>query len=114
RSSSGVRDGELMDKRARELQLQVNKQLGPDTIILGSKYNNQELERITSGSLSLDVNMGGGFAVNRVHEVYGDESSGKTMLLLKMIAANQQQDKSFFTFWVAAEDFDPAYAQMCG
>jgi recombination protein RecA len=60
------------------------------------------------------VRMGGGFAVNRWHEIYGDESSGKTMLVLKAIAANQRADKSFFTFWVAAEDFDPAYAQMCG
>jgi recombination protein RecA len=103
-----------MDKRAKEIQAEVNKTLGPDTVVVGSDLRAPELQRITSGSLSLDVRLGGGFFVNRWHEIYGNESSGKTMLVLKTIAANQARDPNWFVYWIAAEDFDPDYAAMCG
>jgi recombination protein RecA len=44
----------------------------------------------------------------------GDESSGKTAVALKTIAANQQKDPDFCTVWIAAEKWVSEYAELCG
>jgi recombination protein RecA len=69
---------------------------------------------MTSGSLALDVILGGGFPVNQWHEIVGEASNGKTALALKTVAANQERDPNFTTVWVAAETWVPQYAEMCG
>jgi recombination protein RecA len=91
----------------------INKKMGADTIILGENIQNT-IGRFTTGSLSFDVALGGGWPVNQWHELIGEESNGKTAVALKTVAANQARDPEFTTVWVAAEEWVPSYAEMCG
>ena len=91
----------------------INKKHGANTIIKGSEMR-QELPRITTGVLAFDLMLGGGWPVNQWSEIIGDESSGKTALVLKTIAANQALDPEWVVLWIAAEEFVPEYAQAIG
>ncbi len=86
----------------------------PGILIKGSDLRNRSWQRITTGSLSLDVMHGGGFAVNQFHEIVGEFSSGKTSLIYKTIAANQALDPDFFVVWVASEPFVSQWAEAAG
>ena len=91
---------------------QLNKKHGDGTVIMANEA--MLPKRITSGSLTLDVVLGGGWPVNQWTEIIGEASHGKTAIALKTVAANQAKDPNFTTVWVAAEPFDVEYAQMCG
>ena len=74
----------------------------------------QEIRGISTGSLSLDMALGGsGLPCGRIIEVYGPESSGKTTLALHVIA--QAQKKGGIAAIVDAEHaFDPTWAKKLG
>lgn len=91
----------------------VNKKYGEDVIVQGS-FVKEEMPRITSGILAFDLMLGGGWPVNQWSEIIGDESSGKTALAYKTIAANQALDPDWIAMWVAAEEFVPEYAVAIG
>jgi recombination protein RecA len=90
----------------------VNKEHGPDTVVLASDM--AIARRFPTGSVSLDVALGGGWPANQWCEVIGRESHGKTAVCLKTIAANQKADPEFLTLWVAAEHYDLDQAAACG
>lgn len=92
----------------------LNKKFGANTVVLGKDIHDDVLGRMTTGSLALDVALGGGWPTNQWHEIVGEASNGKTALALKTIAANQIRDPEFTTVWVAAEQWVPQYAEMCG
>lgn len=92
----------------------VNKAIGEGSVFSGSSLKSLVLPRIPSGSLALDVALGGGWPANQWNEVYGWESAGKTALLQKTVAANQVRDPKWQCVWVAAEEFVPEYAEMAG
>lgn len=95
-----------------KLAAQLNKKLGVGTVLPASQV--VVPARIPSGSLTLDVILGGGWPLNHWVEIIGDPSHGKTALALKTIAANQERDPNFTVVWIAAENFDKDYAEMCG
>lgn len=92
----------------------INKAAGYEIVVRGSDIHYEELPRITTGVLGVDVALGGGWPANQWSEVIGLESSGKTALVLKTVAANQAADPNFHTVWVAAEEFVESYAEMLG
>ena len=92
---------------------EINKKMGKDTIVKGSDIT-QHGQRFTTGSIALDVALGGGWPANQWHELIGEASNGKTALALKTIAMNQARDPEFTAVWVAAEEWVPGYADMCG
>lgn len=92
----------------------INKKMGVDTIVLGEDIRDDVMARITTGSLAFDVALGGGWPVNQWHEIVGEASNGKTAIALKTIAANQKANPDFTTVWIAAEQWVPGYAEMCG
>jgi recombination protein RecA len=96
-----------------ELAADLNKKLGDDFLIVGSKAK-KEIPRITTGILSYDLATGGGWAANQWNEIVGDESSGKTAICYKAIAANQALNPEFVAMWVAAEEYVPTYAASFG
>ena len=91
----------------------INKKYGDDIIIQGSQVR-EELPRITTGVLAFDLMLGGGWPTNQWSEIIGNESSGKTALAYRTIAANQALDPEWIAMWVAAEEFVPDYAQSIG
>jgi recombination protein RecA len=93
---------------------QIEKQFGEGAIMpLGSGATLQ-IEGIPTGSLSLDIAMGGfGFPRGRIIEVFGPESSGKTTLALHVVA--QAQRKGGIAAFVDAEHaLDPSWAKKLG
>lgn len=96
----------------RALIARINKDHGPGSAVIASDM--PPVPRFPSGSLSLDVMLGGGWPGNQWVEIIGAESSGKTTLVHKTIAANQAANPDFVTLWVAAEGYDNEWAQTLG
>lgn len=93
----------------------LNKQLEKDGNPLLTTASDMFVpKKFTSGLLSLDVALGGGWPGNQWVEVYGKESNGKTSIILRTIAANQAIDPHFMTFWVASEYYDKEWAIQNG
>jgi recombination protein RecA len=93
---------------------QIEKQFGEGAIMpLGSDARGR-VEGIPTGSLSLDVALGGqGIPRGRIIEVYGPESSGKTTLALHVIA-QAQKTGGIAAFIDAEHAFDPTWGKKLG
>lgn len=104
----------MINDDAKKIVAQLNKRFGDNVVVLASDIRSDTIPRITSGSTTLDYVLGGGFPGNQWNELIGEPSHGKTAVALKTIAANQQRDPNFTTVWVAAEQWVPEYAEMCG
>ncbi|MDR0591111.1 MAG: recombinase RecA [Candidatus Nomurabacteria bacterium] len=104
------------DGKAQALGLamdQITKQFGDGSIMkLGDTYK-VDVELLSSGALSLDLALGGGYPKGRIIEIYGPESSGKTTLTLHAIAEIQKQGGTA-AFIDAEHALDPAYARRLG
>jgi recombination protein RecA len=85
-----------------------------EIIIRGSSLKHRTWQRVTTGSLGIDLALGGGWPLNSPNEIIGQPSSGKTTIAIKTIAANQAIDPKYHAVWVAAEDFDYAWAERLG
>ena len=103
-----------IDPSVRAVMQRINKKHGEGTVLLGSDIYQPERQTITSGSLSIDAALGGGWATNHWIEVVGHASAGKTLVVLKTIAANQALDPDWTVVWFATEDFVDSYAAMLG
>jgi recombination protein RecA len=91
----------------------IEKQFGKGSIMkMGETYKVQ-VECIPTGSISLDLALGGGIPKGRVIEIYGPESSGKTTLTLHAIAEIQKQGGTA-AFIDAEHALDPSYAKRIG
>jgi recombination protein RecA len=91
----------------------IQKKYGDDVLIKGSDIK-EEVPRITTGILAYDLMLGGGWPLNQWSEIIGEESSGKTALAYKTIAANQAINPEFVAMWIAAEAYVPQYARAIG
>ena len=92
----------------------INKKLGANSVVIGKDIRADLISRVTTGSTTFDYVLGGGFPANQWNELIGEASHGKTAIALKTIAANQALDPEYTTVWVAAEQWVPEYAEMCG
>ena len=79
--------------KALELTLgNIEKNYGKGTIMKLGDEAIEDVEVISTGSISLDFALGvGGLPKGRVIEIYGPESSGKTTLALHAIAEAQKK-----------------------
>ena len=94
-------------------QEQINKQFGDGAIRLLGDTKTVDVELLSSGTLGLDLALGGGYPKGRVIEIYGPESSGKTTLTLHAIAEIQKNGGTA-AFIDAEHALDPAYARRLG
>lgn len=97
---------------AAALAAKINKAQGSEVIVLASDM--RQPPPFPSGSLTLDVALGGGWPANQWVEVIGRQSNGKTAITLKTIAANQAANPEFLTLWIAAEKYDTEQAEALG
>jgi recombination protein RecA len=91
----------------------IEKQFGKGSIMKLGESTHTKVECWPTGSLSLDIALGGGIPKGRVVEVYGPESSGKTTLTLHMIAEVQKAGGTA-AFIDAEHALDPSYAKRIG
>ena len=92
---------------------QITKQFGDGSIMRLGEAKRVDVELISSGSLSLDIALGGGYPRGRILEIYGPESSGKTTLTLHAIAEIQRSGGTA-AFIDAEHALDPSYAKKVG
>lgn len=91
----------------------LNKKYGAGVISIASKFKGIELKRISTGSFSMDLEIGGGYPLGRIVELYGELSSGKTMCAFKATAEMQKTGKK--VVWVDAEGvFHEDWAKTLG
>jgi recombination protein RecA len=91
----------------------IEKQFGKGSIMKLGEQTNVQVECIPTGSVSLDLALGGGLPKGRIIEIYGPESSGKTTLTLHAIAEIQKQGGTA-AFIDAEHALDPSYAKRIG
>ena len=94
-------------------QEQINKQFGDGAIRRLGDTTTVDVELFSSGALSLDLTLGGGYPKGRIIEIYGPESSGKTTLTLHAIAEVQKKGGTA-AFIDAEHALDPSYARKLG
>jgi recombination protein RecA len=108
----------LAAARQRELDSAISsitKAYGEGSIMrLGDAHALKQIEVIPTGALAVDLALGvGGVPRGRVIEIFGPESSGKTTLMLHVIA-NAQKAGGLAAFIDAEHALDPAYAKRLG
>ncbi|MGP8201846.1 MAG: recombinase RecA [Limisphaerales bacterium] len=111
-------DPKLAAARQRDLEAAISsitKSYGDGSIMrLGDARAKTGIEFIPTGALSVDLALGvGGVPRGRVVEIFGPESSGKTTLMLHVIA-NAQKAGGLAAFIDAEHALDPGYAKKLG
>jgi recombination protein RecA len=103
-----------MNKELKNTLSAIEREYGEGSIMRMGDLINHHFDGISSGSLSLDIAMGGkGFPRGRIVEVYGAESSGKTTIALHAVA-NAQKAGGVAAFIDAEHALDPSWAKRIG
>jgi recombination protein RecA len=93
---------------------QIEKQFGEGSIMPLGGDKTLAISGIPTGSLSLDVALGGqGIPRGRIIEIFGPESSGKTTLALH-VAAQAQKAGGIAAIIDAEHAFDPTWGKKLG
>ncbi|MEM1329375.1 MAG: recombinase RecA [Planctomycetota bacterium] len=93
---------------------QIDRTFGKGSIMRLDEDAYLSVPGISTGSLSLDLALGGrGIPKGRIIEVFGPESSGKTTLALT-IAAHSQKEGGVAAFIDAEHALDPSWARKLG
>jgi recombination protein RecA len=93
---------------------QIEKTFGEGAIMPLGASHQLSIEGVSTGSLSLDMALGGyGLPRGRIIEIYGPESSGKTTLALH-VCAEAQKDDGIAAIIDAEHAFDPTWAKKIG
>lgn len=102
------------DKTLEQVLADIEKQFGKGSIMKLGEEKHNEIDVVSSGSLTLDIALGvGGFPKGRIIEIYGPESSGKTTFALHAIAEVQKAGGKA-AFIDAEHALDPVYARNLG
>ncbi|MSS99837.1 MAG: recombinase RecA [Pedosphaera sp.] len=103
------------ERNLEEAVSSITKAFGDGAIMrLGDARAQRQIEVIPTGALAVDLALGvGGVPRGRVIEIFGPESSGKTTLMLHVIA-NAQKAGGLAAFIDAEHALDPAYAKKLG
>ena len=114
KESKGGQKGPLLDPALQQALQQIEKSHGKGAIMQLGGGVVTSIDGISTGSLSLDLALGGkGVPRGRIEEIFGPESSGKTTLTLHVIA-NAQKAGGMAAFIDAEHALDPAYARKLG
>ena len=116
-TSLRVVEKESMEDKTKALDAalgQIERAFGKGSVMRLGDDQAVEVQRISTGSVGLDIALGiGGVPKGRVIEIYGAESSGKTTLALHVIAESQKAGGTC-AFVDAEHALDPVYARKLG
>ncbi len=108
---------EVNQEKLKALQMtmdRLDKAYGKGTVMRLGDDTTQDVEVISTGSISLDLALGiKGLPKGRIVEVYGPESSGKTTLAIHAIAESQKKG-GICAIIDAEHAFDRFYAESLG
>lgn len=115
KKAAAAGDSETEGKsKALDLALDhITKAYGDGSIMKLGDSQKSNVATTPSGSLSLDLALGGGYPKGRIIEIFGTESSGKTTLTLHAIAEVQKEGGTA-AFIDAEHALDPVYAKRLG
>ena len=109
-----------MDKVAKLKALDLfvadpEKQFGKGIIYKASSTNSLDVSKTSSGILSFDNILGGGFGDGRIVELYGPPSAGKSTIAIHAMAASQAKNEENQVAFIDMEHaFDRQYAENLG
>jgi recombination protein RecA len=108
------REKEKENKELRTALQAIEKEFGKGAIMSLGDMGAADVEGISTGSLSLDIALGGkGLPRGRIVEIYGSEASGKTTIALHAVA--QAQKTGGVAAYIDAEHaLDPSWAKRLG
>lgn len=109
----GVTANDKRDKIIKDTMDDIRGRFGEGSIMKLGEAKAMDVDFIPTGSISLDLALGGGVPKGRIVEVYGPESSGKTTLTLHVIAEAQKAG-AVAAFVDAEHALDPEYAKKIG
>ena len=92
---------------------EIDSNFGAGAIMRLGEAGKAKVATFPSGSMTLDIALGGGLPRGRIVEVYGPESSGKTTLALHAMAEMQKLGGTVAMI-DAEHAFDPEYSQRLG
>lgn len=98
-----------------ELFANITKEFGEGSVIDLARGTLPNIEFTSSGSISIDRALGGGYPRGRIIEIYGVEMGGKTTAALHAVAEAQKQFPDKFAGIIDAEHcLDINYARNLG
>jgi recombination protein RecA len=112
-------EGKLEEKKTEKDKLldetldEIKGRFGEGSIMKLGEAKALDIEFTPTGSMSLDIALGGGIPKGRIIEIYGPESSGKTTLSLHIVSEMQKR-KGTAAFVDAEHALDPDYAKKIG
>src|SRR5258708_5465123 len=105
---------EIIEKPSlKRIQAEINRKYGAGTMGILANMKQLEVTRIATGIEPLDVVLGGGWPLGRIAELYGQPSSGKSLICLKTISAAQRAGLDC-CYIDAEQSFDPMFAMNNG
>lgn len=103
-----------MDDKVKEAISNIEKKWGRGSIVSMTEKD-MSVKRCSSGSLALDIALGGGYPYGRIIEIFGPESSGKTTIVLHGMVEAQKENPDKMVAYIDSEfAFDPVYAENLG
>lgn len=93
-----------------ELFGRIEKRFGKEAVV----GNDIKVDTVSSGSMALDEILGGGFALGRIHEIYGGFSSGKSSAALHLSASVQKTFGKAVGYVDTEQALDLEYAKALG
>ncbi|BCM92198.1 protein RecA [Abditibacteriota bacterium] len=110
-----VLNGGIADKQKslNEALSRMEKSFGKGSVMRLGERAHMKVATTPTGSLSLDLALGGGLPKGRLVEIFGAEGGGKTTLTLHCIAEAQKKG-GICAFIDAEHALDPTYAAKVG
>jgi len=104
----------MSDSKKIELAMaNIDKKFGKGTMVNFDEKIDRTVKRLCTGSIGVDLALGGGWPYGRIIEIFGPESSGKTTLAIHALI--EAQKEGFSVGFIDAEHaFDRDYAENLG
>lgn len=105
----------LAGSDVEDIIAKLNDKFGINTLVQATKVKNHSATWFSTGIAALDFALGGGFPENRISELNGNFSSGKTSIALSSCAQWQKKHPKGTVLYVDMErTFDPVYSARFG
>ena len=79
-----------VEERIKNVRISLLKNFGTNAVMEGTDLEKCDFGRISTGSIKLDVELGGGIPIGRIIQIAGEKSDGKSTIS-DLIASNAQK-----------------------